>query len=1237
MDQSQTLPEVKRPLQKQLLRSHLSIATFGLIGLLIILMLQLNLRQRTFDLTNERAPAAQASMQIVAGVQESLAALRGWIVAGNPQFKGERLSAWNDSISPSIKALHEIQAQSGQTDSDETLRRVEKQLQSLRETQWWIEDVAHTPGNEPYTLFYAEHVLPISHSIFESTSQLVDLENQRDSGARVAILGPLVNFRGSFVRCKDILQQFSDQEGMIDQDRHRRQLKVCQRQLQSLKKLHDRFEPEQQELVKIVDAEFTAYQSVATELIDPERPRPWNVARHRLNSEAIPIATEVTNILKQISEHHLTTMNAESETVTNLSNLVAIISVITTILLTLASATSANWIASRLASPIVELTEAASRVGQGNLDTPVPVESDDELGLLAYQFNVMRIQLANESRALERAKGILQRKERLLQEIFSSAAVAMLMVDQNGRIALTNQQSELLFGYPAGGLLGNSILNLLPEEFCESNFFVQTDNSIDGVRDFCPIKQELFAQGRNGYQIPVEVGLTPIQTGSERYHLCVIVNLTERRRQERLLIESREAALQASRAKSDFLANMSHEIRTPMNAIIGLTHLVLDTSLDELQRDYLDTVSDSAEALLKVINDILDFSRIEAGKLELDRYDFALPDLVGDTLKTFAVKADEKKLELTCRIASNVPEVVIGDAGRTRQILLNLIGNAIKFTATGHVLVEVTIDDADLVPSSHVKVQFSVTDTGVGIPHEHLQRIFENFEQVDTSTTRQFGGTGLGLSIASRLANAMAGNISVESDVNRGSTFRFSAIFERSESTSIPPWRLLISKLKSTRVLIVDDHEMNLIILREMLETHGVEVDTACSAFDGLKKLRDSVDADFDYEIILSDLNMPQLDGYQFATAVAQENQYYSRLPLILLTSSGFTDNDTDLEQCNIAGRLTKPIKQSELYELIVRTLDIRDDSDSEESTELGKNGLETDVSISPIDRDPASHLRPLKILLAEDSLPNRKLAMAILDASGHRVDVAMNGLQAVQAVQLQTYDVVLMDVQMPEMDGFEATAAIRELDELRNYHTPIVALTAHALTGDRERCLNAGMDNYVSKPVNPIQLFRAIGEAIGLDSQSSTNPRSDIEHSTSSITSSRPSQTSLMDDFKPSGVPEIPWPELLDHVGGQTERLCEITKAYALEIKLVSEGLSFSLTTNDADETSRYAHKLKNAIRFFQQSDTLKFVQVLEKAPAEVNLRAAQDAYDQLAPRIETLLTAVEDHLRSLELPHEL
>ncbi len=560
--------------------------------------------------------------------------------------------------------------------------------------------------------------------------------------------------------------------------------------------------------------------------------------------------------------------------------------------------------------------------------------------------------------------------------------------------------------------------------------------------------------------------------------LCFVFDLNERALRKQLK-STRIAAERANQAKSEFLALMSHEIRTPMNGVIGMLELLGNTDVTPHQQEYIHLARQSAESLLRVLNDILDFSKIEAGRLELESIPFDIRDVIGDTLQGIEVQATEKGLELACHIPPDVPAVVRSDPGRLRQIIVNLVGNAVKFTEQGEIVISVAMRSRT---AEHTRLRFSVRDTGVGIPIDKQERIFEAFGQADSSTTRRFGGTGLGLNISRRLIEMMGGKLGLHSVEGEGTEFYFEADFPLADSYSKSSVGVL-SSLQGMPVLIVDDNATNRFILEEVLSSWKMRVTCADGAPAAMQALDEAAATAEPIKLVLLDMMMPDTDGLMLAEAI--HNQHRLRdTTMIMLSSSSDQELEGRMRELGVAGQLRKPVKQADLLDQILRTL----------GTEVRTKSHRRTPSAPSV--AGAAH-----VLLVEDGLVNRKVAEGLLAAEGHTVTTAHDGRQAVAAVANKSFDLILMDIEMPEMDGLEATASIREAERGTTRHIPIVAMTAHAIKGDEERFLEAGMDAHVAKPVDPRTLYRVIDELIGRPRRSGgERSEHDARHSVSPV-----------------------------------------------------------------------------------------------------------------------------------------
>ncbi len=691
----------------------------------------------------------------------------------------------------------------------------------------------------------------------------------------------------------------------------------------------------------------------------------------------------------------------------------------------------------KLAETVQQLQQANEALEKSNLD-------------LRHRYEALEQEIA----IRRHAQDSLTQSEKRFRTMSEMLPVGVAIIQGLGH-RYVNRTFERISGYTVEELADLSYLTYIHPEFQE---MVKQRSLARQRGESVPERYEIRFVTKQGEDRWMDFAAAAIEYDGRPAVLGTAIDITQRKELEERLREAKEAAEAASRAKSDFLANMSHEIRTPLNAVIGMTELVLDTPLEATQAEYLSIVRESSESLLSLLNDLLDFSKIEAGKFALSPVVFALRDSLEDTARSLALRAHRKQLELVCHIGPDVPDIVIGDIGRLRQVITNLVGNAIKFTDQGEVVLHVACESRT---AEATRLKFAVRDTGIGIPPEKQRAVFEKFEQADTSMTRKYGGTGLGLAISQRLVELMGGHITLESEVGRGSEFRFSVDLGVSDDAPQASPARRTATIQGSRVLVVDDNATNRLILTEMLKNWGMRPVAAANVGEALSTLRQAQADGEPIPLAVSDVNMPGRDGFELVKYV-REDVSLAETTIVMLTSGDRPEDITQCKELNVAAHLLKPVKQSELFDILIRVLRV-----------VTADGA-TDRSVAT-ETETELTLPALRILLVEDSIANQKLAMGVLKKWGHAVTVANNGVEAVHSWASQRFDLILMDIQMPEMDGLQATAEIREREKTTGTHTPIIAMTAHAMRGDREECLAAGMDGYVSKPVRMKELQAAI------------------------------------------------------------------------------------------------------------------------------------------------------------------
>ena len=781
-----------------------------------------------------------------------------------------------------------------------------------------------------------------------------------------------------------------------------------------------------------------------------------------------------------------------------------------------------------------------------------------------------------------------------LSLVANQSPIAILVMNALGELQWANPAFGKLTGYSEAEVIGRRVDQLL---FGPSTEVKAIRKFEQALRNGHEMSSDVLQYHRNGRTMWVELRLIPIRddSGELARWIGIEADITARHQTEEALRAAKQSAEMSNRAKSEFLANMSHEIRTPLNAVVGMTELALTTELNSEQRDYLNCVQTSADALLGLLNDVLDVSKIEAGKMEIENVTFNLAELVRETLKALAVKAHDKGLELAVHMPMDIPQYMEGDPMRIRQVLFNLVGNAVKFTEQGEVIVEV---EEQWTTDDETCLRFAVRDTGIGIPKDRLQQIFESFTQVDSSMARRFGGTGLGLTITSELIRMMEGKIWVQSSVGEGSTFHFTIQLRLAEPPNSAPLAVDADELVGKRALVVDDNATNRRILDEMLRHWGIEstlTDGADAAIEELQELSQTDDA---FDLVLLDAMMPRVDGFELAERIKNRPELNCG-PVMMLSSADRPNSAARCRQLGIETYLVKPVSASSLLEAIMASLSGQHSKQYAADKTIADGG--------PImSDDPA---RKLKILVVDDHEPNRKLAMRILQRRGHDCDSANDGDEAVAAVSQKSYDVVLMDVQMPGSDGFVATKQIRQNEKTSGSHLPIVALTAHALTGDREKCLAAGMDSYLAKPIHAKELI-AMVERIA---------SGDASQSDAICSSSKQASGS---DTKPFDISEA-----LNRMNGETDLLIEHIGFVVNDAPQLIESMREAIATSDADSLAIAAHRLKSLVGAYSHGEAHKLSYSLELMGKENNIDDAAATVDRLEKLVTQFVKAIEEY----------
>jgi PAS domain S-box-containing protein len=765
------------------------------------------------------------------------------------------------------------------------------------------------------------------------------------------------------------------------------------------------------------------------------------------------------------------------------------------------------------------------------------------------------------------------------------------IVDLDERFSFANPAADDIFGVQPGKLIGRSLKEFMDPENFE---VVQLNNRLrkEGERGTYNIE----IKRSDGKKRVLMVTGTPRfdKDGEFIGTLGIFRDVTDLKRTEHELLMAKETAELANRTKSEFLANISHEIRTPMNGIIGMTDLALETKLTQEQKEYLEIVKTSADSLLGLINDILDFSKMEAGHLTLETIEFDVRSIVEEAVSTLAYKANEGNLELVCDIKSDVPALVLGDPVRLRQIIVNLVGNAVKFTQAGEIL---TTCDVREMGEDSVLLHFSVKDTGIGIPKDRLKSIFDSFSQVDGSTTRKYGGTGLGLAISKQLSTIMGGDIWAESELDKGSTFQFTARFQRHPIREVPIYETKNRKLEGIRALIVDDNSTHRSVLKEIMTIWGLSCSDACDGKSALLEMESAVKEKKPYELIILDLQMQGIDGNDVCRRI-RENPSLRTARIILLTTVGQAGDSIRYKELGVSGHVMKPIRKSELFDSVVRAFE-------EKKSDLLADDLSPKAALEATCPEIETHLR---ILLAEDNVVNQKLITRLMEKRGHNVIVAGNGRQAVELLAEESFDLVFMDVQMPVLDGIEATMMIREQEKQTGEHIPIIAMTAYAMKRDRDRCLEAGMDGHISKPIKPAEIEEIIRRV----------SRQQLGH---------PVKEKVITESVERS-PEFDFSKALQYFEGDIELFEGAFNVFVETLPRNIESIRRAISDGDPEALRRSAHRLKGSIANFRIQELTNLALTLELKGKEKRFEEALEALSKLEKSTSSFIRAVKELL---------
>jgi PAS domain S-box-containing protein len=1002
-----------RGLRRKLFHSHMVLSAIGAGLLLVAFVSTLQMRSSTLRLARERGPMVRASTLALAGVERSLAGLRGWMALGDPAFAQDRARAWTDEIGPAIDELEKISSQSEGSDDMARLDQLRRLLEDLREEQWWIEDVAQMPGNQPARRMLVEDIQPIAGVIFGAVTSMIELEKASPSRQQDNVLGLLADFRGFFTRADTALSAFVHAPDDVLENDFRSDLGVATQRVSALQTRAAALSPEQRELFNSIQAEIAVYELLATEVIAIRESKKSNVAHHLMATAAVPLARQVSELLRSFSAEQTRRMHADARRASTVANaalglLIALIAV-----MVVAAWFVSKRAAERIALPIAALSVATRKLAEGRLTQDIPVTTDDEIGQLTTSFNAMRAAL------MESRQG-LQKLSRAVEQSPSSVVIT----DMEGRIEYVNSKFAKVTGYTREEAIGKNP-RILKSGEQPPKFYKNLWDTITAGREwsgsFCNRK-------KNGTLYWEAASISPVRNpeGEITHFVAVKEDITERRRVAEELRQAKEAADTANQAKSDFLASMSHELRTPMNAIIGYSEMLMEEAEDLEQDEFtpdLQKINSAGRHLLALINDILDLSKIEAGKMELFLETFDIAPMIQDVSATVdpLLHKNDNSLQIAC---SDDIGSMCADLTKVRQLLFNLLSNAAKFTHNGTVTLSTEREQA----AGGDFVVFKVADTGIGVAADKLDKVFMEFTQADSSTTKEYGGTGLGLSISRKFCQMMGGGITVESTLGEGTTFTIR--LPRDVQPEPVPVASANQPATTTEdrpaspgrrtILVIDDEPQSRELIERMLIKDGFDVITADSGERGLelaRELRPSA--------ITLDVMMPSMDGWEVLREL-QADPSVRNIPVVMISmiddaSMGYALGATEY--------LTKPVDRARLSQVL--------------------------------DRYRCAN-PPCPVLVVDDDEEVREMFRRALEKQGWQVAEAENGRDALDRMRQRVPELIILDLMMPVMDGFDFLLELRKVADWQRI--PVVVVTAKDLSGEDRRRLTGKVEKVVQK-----------------------------------------------------------------------------------------------------------------------------------------------------------------------------